>query len=248
MVSRALRDTVVFERHNLQAEDGPPRGWYRFDAVICRNVLIYLDAADARRVIGNLVSAIRPGGFLVVGATERPLLWQHHGLTGLGDAVVQVGGQPEKTVASSPRIPVMHEPQRRNDDVVRDALMREQAGNPEQAIATLESALTRTPRDEELQLALGLTLKRAGQPVRAIAALKAARRLDPGTWLAAFELGVCLAQVGETEAARTEFRAAIRLIDAGASPGMPTEGDKLANMDLSVRDSAIHWLERLDPG
>jgi chemotaxis protein methyltransferase CheR len=44
-----------------------------FDAVVCRNVLIYFADPTARRVIDNLISALRPRGALFVGASESLL-------------------------------------------------------------------------------------------------------------------------------------------------------------------------------
>ena len=61
-----LLATVAFRRHNLVAE--PPPG--RFDAILCRNVLIYLSPATKAQVFGRLADALRPEGLLVLGAGE----------------------------------------------------------------------------------------------------------------------------------------------------------------------------------
>jgi chemotaxis protein methyltransferase CheR len=44
-----------------------------FDAIICRNVLIYFDDATTTAVVGSLTEALRPGGVLLVGASESLL-------------------------------------------------------------------------------------------------------------------------------------------------------------------------------
>ena len=44
-----------------------------FDAIICRNVLIYFDERTTRGVVGRLGDALRPGGHLLVGASESLL-------------------------------------------------------------------------------------------------------------------------------------------------------------------------------
>ena len=41
-----------------------------FDCVFIRNVLIYFDRESKRAVIDNLLSAVVPGGYLVVGPSE----------------------------------------------------------------------------------------------------------------------------------------------------------------------------------
>ncbi len=66
-----VRAPVEFRRHNLVADPPPGQG---FDLVVCRNVLIYFSAATAAAVLARLVAALRPGGWLVVGPVETPLL------------------------------------------------------------------------------------------------------------------------------------------------------------------------------
>ena len=70
-----IRQYVTFELHNFQSTQGPPPGWFRFDAVVCRNALIYFDRPQAVGVIERLAMACRPGGYLLLGAIERPLFW-----------------------------------------------------------------------------------------------------------------------------------------------------------------------------
>jgi chemotaxis protein methyltransferase CheR len=41
-----------------------------FDAILCRNVLIYFQDDTARRVVDSLVQALQPGGHLLVGTSE----------------------------------------------------------------------------------------------------------------------------------------------------------------------------------
>jgi chemotaxis protein methyltransferase CheR len=41
-----------------------------FDVVFLKNVLIYFDSESKEKVLRNVVAAIRPGGFLVVGPTD----------------------------------------------------------------------------------------------------------------------------------------------------------------------------------
>ena len=60
------REMVEFQRHNLMTPmTGPP-----FDCIFIRNVLIYFDRESKEVVLGHLLRALTPGGFLVVGPSE----------------------------------------------------------------------------------------------------------------------------------------------------------------------------------
>jgi chemotaxis protein methyltransferase CheR len=68
VVPQTLRDNVRFLHHNVL--DTPPV--FDADLVLCRNILIYFDDAANRRAQENLVSALRPGGVLVLGPADAP--------------------------------------------------------------------------------------------------------------------------------------------------------------------------------
>ncbi|HEY8275414.1 MAG TPA: protein-glutamate O-methyltransferase CheR [Methyloceanibacter sp.] len=61
-----IRAMVRFSEHNL-AREAPSRG---FDAIFCRNVLIYFDEATKRKVLGDLANALALDGWLVLGSAE----------------------------------------------------------------------------------------------------------------------------------------------------------------------------------
>jgi two-component system, chemotaxis family, CheB/CheR fusion protein len=65
-VSKLLRDMCIFARHDL-ARDPP---FSRLDLIVCRNVLIYLDAALQKRLISVFHYALKPRGFLMLGSAE----------------------------------------------------------------------------------------------------------------------------------------------------------------------------------
>lgn len=69
-VADELRGRVTFRRHNLL--DPPPPGG-PFDVVFLRNVLIYFDLPTKRAVLDRVRSALRPGGYLVLGAAETTI-------------------------------------------------------------------------------------------------------------------------------------------------------------------------------
>jgi two-component system CheB/CheR fusion protein len=66
VVSRTLRDMIVFSQQNL-FKDAP---FSRIDLVSCRNLLIYLKPAAQKKVLRALHYALNPGGFLQLGTSE----------------------------------------------------------------------------------------------------------------------------------------------------------------------------------
>lgn len=69
-VADELRRKITFRRANLL--ESPPLGG-PFDVVFLRNVLIYFDLATKRSVLDRVRGALRPGGFLVLGAAETTI-------------------------------------------------------------------------------------------------------------------------------------------------------------------------------
>lgn len=67
-VSSMLREQIVFTVHDLLSD--PP--FSRIDLVSCRNVMIYLGPEAQRRLVGLFAFALRPGGWLLLGAAETP--------------------------------------------------------------------------------------------------------------------------------------------------------------------------------
>ena len=64
-----IQQMVDFRRLNLNQEYALPEG--PFNAIFCRNVLIYFDAASKRRVVTNLSRHLMANGFLFVGHAEN---------------------------------------------------------------------------------------------------------------------------------------------------------------------------------
>lgn len=65
-ISSDIRSCVRFVRHDLLSDDCPEH----FDMVLCRNVLIYMNRDDSRRVLGRMHASLRRGGLLVLGMSE----------------------------------------------------------------------------------------------------------------------------------------------------------------------------------
>ncbi|MGH9319902.1 MAG: PAS domain S-box protein [Vicinamibacteria bacterium] len=65
-VGKALREMVVFARQNVISD--PP--FSRMDLISCRNLLIYLEPGLQKKVFPIFHYALKPGGFLFLGASE----------------------------------------------------------------------------------------------------------------------------------------------------------------------------------
>jgi two-component system CheB/CheR fusion protein len=65
-VAKQVRDLCVFARQDLASD--PP--FSKLDLVLCRNVLMYMDAALQRKLIGLFHYALKPGGYLMLGNAE----------------------------------------------------------------------------------------------------------------------------------------------------------------------------------
>ena len=62
-----VRSLVRFAQFNLQSAAWPR---HRFDAIFCRNVVIYFDREAQQRLADRLAQALVPGGLLLVGHAE----------------------------------------------------------------------------------------------------------------------------------------------------------------------------------
>jgi chemotaxis protein methyltransferase CheR len=63
-----LRPMVKFAQFNLQTASWPAQD--RFDAIFCRNVVIYFDKEFQKRLAERFARILAPGGLLVVGHSE----------------------------------------------------------------------------------------------------------------------------------------------------------------------------------
>ena len=65
-VKKSVKDIVQFDFHNLKAEYLPARN----DIIFCRNVMIYFDEAEQKRLIEKFYRCLNPEGYLFVGHAE----------------------------------------------------------------------------------------------------------------------------------------------------------------------------------
>ena len=67
-VAPELRARVAFSRVNLMDETYPVEG--PFDAIFCRNVIIYFDKPTQERLFAKFCEYLSPGGFIFIGHSE----------------------------------------------------------------------------------------------------------------------------------------------------------------------------------
>lgn len=77
-VRREASPLLRWERRDLLRESAPPGV---FDLVLCRNVAIYFTPSAQRAVHAKLAGALRGGGLLMLGRSERLLHPEHFGLS-----------------------------------------------------------------------------------------------------------------------------------------------------------------------
>ena len=77
-MKKAIKELVHFDFHNLKTEFLPQKN----DVIFCRNVMMYFDEAEQRRLLEKFYRGLTPGGYLLVGHAES--------LLGLSDKFVMV--------------------------------------------------------------------------------------------------------------------------------------------------------------
>lgn len=83
VMSEDIRSLISFGRVNLM-EPWPFRG--KFDAIFCRNVMIYFDGPTKTALVNRFAQQLRPGGWLYIGHSES-LNGSHAGLQLVGRTV-----------------------------------------------------------------------------------------------------------------------------------------------------------------
>lgn len=72
VVKDEVKSLVEFAHLNLQTAHSSPHPSMveGFDAIFCRNVMIYFTTATTRRVVDNFAACLKPGGYLFLGHSE----------------------------------------------------------------------------------------------------------------------------------------------------------------------------------
>ena len=73
-VKKEIKQQITFSKFNLIADKIPQM---EFDAVLCRNVMIYFDHKTSERVVNKLYQSLRPNGFFAIGNAESLMNMNH---------------------------------------------------------------------------------------------------------------------------------------------------------------------------
>ena len=65
-IKKSVKELVHFDFHNLKTEFLPQRN----DVIFCRNVMIYFDEAEQKRLIDKFYRCLNPEGYLFIGHAE----------------------------------------------------------------------------------------------------------------------------------------------------------------------------------
>jgi chemotaxis protein methyltransferase CheR len=68
-IKKALKEVIHFDFHNLKTEFLPRRN----DVIFCRNVMMYFDQPEQKRLLEKFARCLNPGGYLLVGHAESLL-------------------------------------------------------------------------------------------------------------------------------------------------------------------------------
>jgi chemotaxis protein methyltransferase CheR len=69
VVKKTVKELVHFDFHNLKTQYLPQRN----DLIFCRNVMMYFDEAEQKRLIEKFYRCLNPQGYLFVGHAESLL-------------------------------------------------------------------------------------------------------------------------------------------------------------------------------
>lgn len=196
-----LRALVTFQRHNLV--DPPPRGFSGFDAIVCRNVLLYFTKPRALAALRRMRTALAPGGTIVTAASDVLADGTSPSDSELPLALPEAPAAPPMPLVAEPTPPTKaphDEPV--SDEAPREAPAEEEPealerarsaldrGDVDEARDLLQAALERDPLSIEGYVLHGIACDASGNTFAAMASFRSALLLDPGLWIAELYLGL----------------------------------------------------------
>ncbi|MEP6621207.1 MAG: protein-glutamate O-methyltransferase CheR [bacterium] len=125
IVDESIRAAVQFQSLNLVSDEYPSsrNGTAGQDLILCRNVLIYFDLPTVAQIATQLLRALRPDGWLLLGASDPPLadlVDCRTSMTPSGVVYQRADGEPRAHVARTPLTPAWHH------DVIAQAVIAEE--------------------------------------------------------------------------------------------------------------------------
>ena len=137
-IAPAVRDAVEFRPFNLVVDEYPNAD-EGFDLILCRNVMIYFDLPTVARIAAGLLASLAPDGWLVLGASDPPLLHLvacESIMTPAGVAYRRAGATHDLGLAGgAPRVPAFDLANRAGEPSSRSAATQWHAPEASQPVA-----------------------------------------------------------------------------------------------------------------
>ena len=204
-----VRGQVHFRQGNLLAPDSSPA---RYDAIFCRNLLIYFDRATQDRAIVALERLLAPGGVVFVAPSETNVLL-NYGFVAVkapfafafrkagaaaGERKPKIARSGRFRVVPPPRIPVAR-PADVSDPVVTldEAADLANRGRFAEAVERCEQHLRRSGPSADAFHLIGLVREASGDPAEAVSCYRKALYLDPNHGEVLIHLALLLEKVGK---------------------------------------------------
>ena len=94
-----VQQLVTFRRINLMAEPWPIHTC--FDVIFCRNVMIYFDRDDQRRLLERFLRLLKPEGLLLLGHSEGLHGW-FNGMKHIQSTIYQRAAEDRSPSSANP--------------------------------------------------------------------------------------------------------------------------------------------------
>ena len=241
VVASSILDAVHFVHADLFSATRSDVDHTNFDAIVCRNVMIYYDAHEASQLLQRLAQRLAPGGAIYLGASDHftfrqadvPLSLRHRAgqvvYVSSGDARVHVRPSVPAPVVETP-VPVCES--FRQDEIarrVRQGFEHIVKHAFEAAERLLDDALRLDPTAPEPYYYLGLLRRKQGRHREAAEALRRAHLLAPDFWPASFLIAGAWDRLGQHELATQARLRVASQIRRGAGVGTfhVADGDPL---------------------
>jgi chemotaxis methyl-accepting protein methylase len=250
-VGERLRGLVEFRRHNLVRDPVPPPGEGPFDAILCRNVLIYFDRPTVERVVKAFEGALVADGLLVLGAADRlsrasyPIVPARPrvdprrsppALTPDRRASIRSHVSPANSAAGqTPSTPLLLKAERISGDprpTLAEAMRAADRGELDLAVGIARDLLAEDPLDCQAHFICGLAELARNDARAALEPLRRALYIDPNFGLAAFKLACAHDALGELEPARRAYERTLRTLDHCAEE-QTARSDQLDLQDMA---------------
>lgn len=216
-----IRKMVTFVEHNLVADHFPEKiSPHGVDIVFCRNVLIYFDQENRKKVLGKFADVLRANGWLFLGESEttsgHPRFIAHAKdgcyIHQLCDANTHCLPLPKTQALRTPETPL---PVRKPTFKQSIAKLRRSSHLPAQPspVKPRYSRVDKLPTAEAM-LDLSIEKESLGEVEEAIICLRKALFLDRSFILAHYFLASLHERTGKISDATRSYRNVVRLLES----------------------------------